>query len=138
MSSQNKVIPEYAKDYKREWQCITGINKICGELIRKLDFGGKIFNYHIANRIKYLIKNFLKGQERGKLKDISNFCFNYYDTNFIDCLEEQMIFYYDFYIDPDSYEFDKKYYELNIDNDFPGFRELIGLVVLFNNKIKKD
>ncbi|CAH3016606.1 unnamed protein product [Porites evermanni] len=31
-NTSNKKIPEYAKDFKKEWLYITGINKKCGEV----------------------------------------------------------------------------------------------------------
>ena len=49
-------IPEYARDYKNEWLFIRGINKTCGEFVKRLDFGGDLFNSSPANRIKYFIK----------------------------------------------------------------------------------
>ena len=61
--SHSKVIPDYAKDFKREWQYIRGINKTCGKFIERLDFGGDLFNSSIANSLKYHIKRFLKAQE---------------------------------------------------------------------------
>ena len=73
--SQNKTqhtskIPEYAKDFRKEWLYIRGINKKCGEFLMTLDFGGDLFK-----SLKCHIKNFLKAQERGRLKDISGFYF---------------------------------------------------------------
>ena len=84
------------------------------------------------------MKNFLKCLENGKIKDISNFYFSYFDANNIECLEEQMDYYCDLYVDPDSYEFDQEYYDLFIDRHYPGFKELIGLVSSFNDKIKRE
>ena len=42
--SHSKVISEYAREYKREWQYIRGINKKCEEFITTLYFGGDLFN----------------------------------------------------------------------------------------------
>ena len=86
--------------------------------------------------LKYFIKKFLKAQECGKIKDISGFYFKYYDVNNIECLEEQLGYYCDLYIDLDSFEFDQEYYDLYIDRHYPGFKELLGLVSLFNDKIE--
>ena len=67
-------IPEYAREYKREYQFIRGINKDFKYLINKLDnLNNGLFESNISNRIKYNIKRFLRGQEKGKLKDISEF-----------------------------------------------------------------
>ena len=131
-------IPEYAKDYKNEWLFIRGINKKCGEFVNRLYFGGDLFNSPQANKLKYFIKKFLKYEESGKIKDISGFYFEYFDVNNIECLEEQLGNYCDIYVDPDSLEFDQKYYDFFIDEDYPGFKELLELVSLFNDKIKKE
>ena len=136
--SRSKVIPDYAKDFRNEWLFIRGINKTCGEFIKRLDFGGNLFNSPQANRLKYFIKNFLKAQELGYLKDISCFMFKDCDINNIDCLEEQLDNYCDLYVDSDSYKFDQEYYDLQIDRDYPGFKELLGLVSLFNDKVKRE
>ena len=115
-----------------------GINKECGEFIKRLDFGEDIFISSRANSIKYFIGKFLKAQELGYLKDVSGFCLKYYDVNNIDCLEEQLDNYRDLYFDPDSYEFDQEYYDLHVDRAYPGFKELLGLVSLLNDKVKSE
>ena len=70
----NNKIPEYARDYKKEYLFIIGINKqlkYFAEHINEAPTG--LFENYRVDRIKYFIKRFLKGQERGKLKDTSNF-----------------------------------------------------------------
>ena len=141
-TQHTKKIPEYAKDFKNEWLYIRGINKKCGEFMQILgdntDSFEKVF---WSSRAKELIKHFkdvLKAQKVGKLQNISDFYFKYSDINNIECLEEQLDNYRDFYVDRDSYEFDEESYDLNIDIDFPGFRELFKLISLFNDKIKKE
>ena len=70
----NNKIPEYAREYKREYQFIRGINKEFKYFINKLDnLNNGLFESSIADRIKYFMKRFLRGQEKGKLKDISEF-----------------------------------------------------------------
>ena len=67
-------IPEYARDFKKEYLLIIGINKefrYFVEHIHESPIG--LFENQKVVRIKYFIKRFLKGQERGKLQDISNF-----------------------------------------------------------------
>ena len=135
---KNNKIPEYARDFKKEWLVIRGINKMCGEFIERLDFGGDLFISPQANRIKYFIKNFLKYEECGKIKDISGFYFKYYDARNIDCLEDQLCNYCDLYVDPDSFDFDKEYYDLYIDRDYPGFKEFFKLISLLNGKLKTE
>ena len=141
-NTSNSKIPEYAKDFRKEWLYITGINKKCGEFMKILgdntDSVEKVFS---SPRVKALIehfKNVLEAQKMGKFQNISELEFKYFDANNIECLEEQLDNYRDLYVDPDSYEFDKESYELNIDINFPGFRELFKLICLFNDKIKKE
>ena len=131
-------IPEYARDFKKEWLCIRGINKECGNIIKSLDFGGDLFNSSRANGLKGYIRQILRAEEFGKIKNVSSLNFKDCDVNNILCLEEQLDSYCDLYVDPDSYEFDQEYYDLCIDIDYPGFKELLRLVSLFNDKIKKE
>ena len=66
-------IPEYAMDFKKEYLLIIGINKEIKYFVDNIDeaYHG-LFENHKVVRIKYFIKRFLKGQERGKLQDISS------------------------------------------------------------------
>ena len=131
-------IPEYARDFKKEWLTIRGLNKECGNFIRRIDFSGDIFNSPAANRLKKNIREILKAEELGKIKDISSLIFKYCDAYNIERLEEQLDSYSDFHINPDSLEFDKEYYDLCIDRDFPGFKEFFKLICLLNDKVKKE
>ena len=91
MSNQNFTdkIPEYVKEYKREYQYIRGINKAISfmsdimeednfDIYKKTD--SHIFSNKFDSLIKF-IKRFLRATENGKLKDISNFEFGYYDVD---------------------------------------------------------
>ena len=74
----NNKIPEYAREYKREYQFIRGINKEFKYFVDNLDNATTgLFENHRVDRIKYFIKRFLRGQEKGKLKDISEFEIEY-------------------------------------------------------------
>ena len=78
IKSTNNKIPEYARGCKREYQFIRGINKEFGYLKNKLDnLNNGLFESYIADRIKYFMKRFLRAQEKGKLKDISEFEIEY-------------------------------------------------------------
>ena len=74
-TSFNKI-PEYAREYKREYQFIRGINKEFKYFINKPeDVSGYEFfhNLHVKKIIK-LLKFFLRNQENGILsKDLSGF-----------------------------------------------------------------
>ena len=75
-------IPEYAREYKREWQYIRGINKTCGMFLNKLykiDFTGgyneEFFLSNLAKRLMLDFSIFCKAQKSGKFKDNSKSCF---------------------------------------------------------------
>ena len=77
----NNKIPEYAREYKREYQFIIGINKEFKYLKDFMENSDKEFKSHKLDRIMKFIKRFLRAQENGRLKDISNLEFNYDDVN---------------------------------------------------------
>ena len=78
IKSTNNKIPEYATNYKKEYFFIRGLNKEFKYFINKLDnLNNGLFESNISNRIKYFMKRFLRAQERGKLKDISEFEIEY-------------------------------------------------------------
>ena len=80
----NNKIPEYAREYKKEYLFIRGINKEFKYFIDKLDdLNNGLFESHRADRIKNFMKRFLRAQEKGKLKDISNMVLPRYDYSFI-------------------------------------------------------
>ena len=83
IKSTNKI-PPYATNYKKEYLYIRGLNKEFKYLINKLDnINNGLFTTKNVDRIKSLIKKFLKAQEKGKLKDISEFMLPKYDYVFI-------------------------------------------------------
>ena len=67
----NNKIPPYAKNFKKEYLWIIGLNKEFEYFKNKLDkLNDGLFESNISNRIKYNMKRFLRVQEKGKLKDI--------------------------------------------------------------------
>ena len=79
----------------------------------------------------------MKAQERGRLKDISGLNLKYYDALDINFLAEELDRYFDLYVNLDgSYEFDEEYYNMHIDRDYPGLKEITELLCLLNDKIK--
>ena len=94
---KNSKIPEYAKDYKREYQFIRG-------LIKEFEYIAKIILYeenlkdefksHKLDRIMKFIKKILRAQEKGKLKDISNLEFDYFHINNIYEVKKNIDYYY--------------------------------------------
>ena len=66
VKSINSKIPEYARDFKKEYLFIRGINKTCFNFISKYETDNeKLFYPEYYGSIKYFINRFLKGQERG-------------------------------------------------------------------------
>ena len=168
LNKLNNKIPVYAKEYKREYQFIRGINKEFKYLINKLDnLNNGLFESNISNRIKYFMKRFLRGQEKGKLKDISNFIFPDNILNNIIFINQQFGYYklrYDAFCDDSDdddsnsfsnivgdYDSDSDSDEYNDDSDnggnseylvdgkpYPGFIEFYDIFKKIFNQIKID
>ena len=72
-------IPEYAKNYKREWFYIVGINRKCGQFDIKLneetDYCEEVFLSSRARELVRDFKNVLEAQKKGRLQDISKLKF---------------------------------------------------------------
>ena len=83
IKSTNKI-PEYARDYKKEYLFIIGLDKEFKYLADNINDATRgLFESHKVDRIKYFIKRFLRGQERGKLQDISNLMLPKYNFIYI-------------------------------------------------------
>ena len=103
----NNKIPEYAREYKKEYLFIRGINKY---FIDKLDdLNNGLFESHRADRIKNFMKRFLRAQEKGKLKDISNMVFREDDVDNLVFINKQFSMYkirWDYFNDSDEDDVD--------------------------------
>ena len=130
-------IPDYARDYKNEYLFIRGINKTCGDFVKKLD-DKEIFKSSKADKLMLYINRFLKAQQLGYLIDTSEIYFKQNDVGFIESLELQLDDYRDLYCDEYSYEFDEEKYNNNIENDYPGFKKFFECVSLLINKLQID
>ena len=146
---QNKI-PEYAKEYKREYLFIRGLNINFKFFIKKLDdLNNGLFETELTKSIKYYMKGFLRRQEDGRLKDVSNFIFPDNILNNIIFINEQFECYklrYDAFCDDDGKEYN---YLSDSDNDnngeylvdgkpYPGFIEFYYIFNKIYNQIKKD
>ena len=158
LNKSNNKIPHYARDYKKEYLFIRGINKEFKYFEYKLDQINKgLFESKHTIRIKNIIKRFLRGQEKGKLKDISNFITPSYDVDNVRNLifiNEQFEMYkqrYDaFCDDSDDSDDDNDYYSDDDSDDdgvgeylvdgkpYPGFKEFYDIFKLFFNQIKYE
>ena len=133
IKSTNKI-PIYARDFKKEYLFIIGINKelkYFTEHINEAPTG--LYENHRVDRIKYFIKRFLKGQERGKLKDISNFEINNIDVDNLIKIKKN---FYNFnqYINFCKYCYDED--DLPFINPYPGFKNIFDDFELFFSKFK--
>ena len=143
IKSTNNKIPEYAREYKREYQFIRGINKEFKYLINKLDnLNNGLFESYIADRIKYFMKRFLRAQEKGKLKDISNLMLQRDDVDNLIFINEQFGYYklrYDAFCDDSDDSDDEGNGEYLVDGKpYPGFIEFYDIFKLFFNQIKYE
>ena len=117
IKSTNKI-PTYAREYKKEYLYIRGINKEFKYFYKHFDeINDGLFKSKRSVTLCYLIKRFLRGQEKGKLKDISNLMLPRYDYYFIE----------DFYFNI--------YYKFEFD-DNPSYKEFFDLIEKLYNKIK--
>ena len=78
--TSNYKIPEYVREYKKEYLFIIGIDKeirnfIDNHLTYNYDY---LLKYH--ERIEKIIKRFMRGRELNYLKDISTFAFKCCDV----------------------------------------------------------
>ena len=124
-------IPDYVRDYKNEYLFIRGIDKACGEFVKRIDVEGKIFNSPQSNKVKLYFNKFLKAQEIEYPNDISEIYFKEKDVRFIETLERNLDDYMDLFYDPDGNEFDQEKYE----NDYSGLKEFIESFSKFKDKI---
>ena len=147
----NNKIPFYASEYKREYLFIRGLNKEFKYLINKLDnLNNGLFESNISNRIKYNMKRFLRGQEKGKIKDISNLMFQIDDLNNLIFINQQFGYYKlrqdafcedsdhnDYYSDDDSDDDGNGEYLVD-GKPYPGFKEIYDIFKVFFNQIKYE
>ena len=165
---KSNKIPEYAREYKREYQFIRGLNKEFKYFIKKLDdLNNGLFETNLTNRIKNFMKRFLRAQEKGKFKDISNFIFPDNILNNINFINQQFGYYklrYDAFCDDSDdddsnsfsdivgdYDSDSDSDEYNDDSDddgngeylvdgkpYPGFIEFYDIFKKNFNQIKNE
>ena len=113
-TSKNKI-PEYAKDFKKEWLYITGINRKCGEFMKILgdntDSFEKVFWSLRAKTLIEHFKNVLEAQKMGKLQNISKLKFKLSAVYKIIDLRVDLYFhmgntfYADFFLDDEFQDF---------------------------------
>ena len=128
----SKVIPNYAKNIKKEYIFIIDINKKCEKFLNKID-EENVFNSPQAKKLIIYFNKFLIFQVIGYFKDISNYCFENEDVNFIVYLERKLEENMDLFFNPDSLKFEEEKYE----NDETGFKLFFESFEKFKDKIKE-
>ena len=128
----SKVIPNYAKNIKKEYIFIIDINKKCEKFLNKID-EENVFNSPQAKKLIIYFNKFLIFQELGHFKDISNYCFENEDVNFIVYLERKLEENMDLFFNPVSLKFEEEKYE----NDETGFKLFFESFEKFKDKIKE-
>ena len=128
----SKVISNYAKNIKKEYIFIIDINKKCEKFLNKID-EENVFNSPQAKKLIIYFNKFLIFQELGHFKDISNYCFENEDVNFIVYLERKLEENMDLFFNPVSLKFEEEKYE----NDETGFKLFFESFEKFKDKIKE-
>ena len=128
----SKVIPNFAKNIKKEYIFIIDINKKSEILLKKID-EEHVFNSPQSKKLIIYFNKFLIFQELGHFKDISNYYFENEDVNFIVYLERKLEENMDLFFNPDSFKFDQEKY----DNDYTGFKVFFESFEKFKDKIKE-
>ena len=144
---ENKI-PYYAENYKKECLFIRGINKEFVYIINKLDtINHGLFESKTVVRIKNIMKDFLRGQEKGKLKNISGLMLPSditYNLNFINQQFDLYKLRYDDFCDDDDFVYgsdsdDDGDGEYLVDGKpYPGFIEFYDIFKKIYNQIKKE
>ena len=128
----SKVIPNYAKNFKKEYIFIIDINQKCERFLKKID-EENVFNSPQAKKLIIYFNKFLIFQELGYFKDISNYYFKEEDVNFIVYLESKLEENMDLFFNPVSLKFEEEKYE----NDETGFKLFFESFEKFKDKIKE-
>ena len=137
----NNIIPEYAREYKKEYLYIRGLNKEFKYFYNHLDeINNGLFKSKRSDRLCYLIKRFLRGQEKGKLKDISDFVIYEDDVDYLIKIKREFHCYkirYDALKESsdDDDNDDEDSDADDVDDPYPGFENIYYYFELFFSKL---
>ena len=145
-NSQNCIkktnkIPPYATNYKKEYLFIRGINKEFKYFYKHLDeINDGLFKSERSDSLCYLIKRFLRGQEKGKLRDISNFVIYEDDVDYLIKIKDKFRCYkirYDALkeISDDDSDSDSDSDADDVDDPYPGFENIYYYFELYFSKL---
>ena len=131
--SNNNKIPPYVREYKEEYLFIRGINKEFKYFVGNMDYATKgLFKNHRVDRIKYFIKRLLKGQERGRLRDISEFEIEENDVDNLIEIKKNFDNFNQFI----NYRLEYEDEDDDFYNPYPGFKNIYDDFELFFSKLK--
>ena len=156
---KSNKIPEYAREYKREYLFVKGLNLQFEYFNKKLEYlNDGLFETELAKEIKFYMKGFLRRQKENKFKNLANII--YFPDNFLDhiyfinqnfdCYKLRYDAFCDDGKDYNDYlsdtsdtsdeDDDVEYsYEYIVDGKpYPGFIEFYDIFKQIFNQIKKD
>ena len=125
-----KVCPDYAKDYKKEFIFIKGIDNCFEYFLKNLNKATTgVFQSHRLEKIRLWLPRFDKFHP-------FNTQLNKIDEEDVSCsviLLEQLAEFTDYYV-TDEWEFDIVEFCNYVDKDFPGWSNLVETIKLFHSK----
>ena len=129
-STPKTKIPPYASNFKKEYLFITELDREFSNFINHLHkLNDGLFESRLAYKIKYSIKDFLKRQNQGKFKEISNLILQRDEVNNLIFINEKLKMY------------NQRYLKLSYDSDenpYPGFKEFYDIFKVIFNQIKYE
>ena len=135
----NNKIPHYARDYKKEYLFIRGLDKEFKYFYNHLDeINDGLFKSKRSDRLCNLIKRFLRGQEKGKLKDISDFVIYEDDVDYLIKIKREFHCYkirYDVLKESSDDDYDDDSDVDDVDDPYPGFENIYYYFELFFSKL---
>ena len=135
LTSKNNI-PEYAREYKREYQYIRLLNKELKYFYNHLDkINDGLFKSKRSDRLGYLIKRFLRAQEKGKFKDISEFVIYENDVDYFIKIKDRFRCYKLRYNACNDVDSDDEYCGDVNEVVYPGFGYIFNLFETFFNKL---
>ena len=137
ISGNTFKIPDYARDYKNEYLFIRGIDTCFKFFLDNLDKADKgVFQNNRVEIIQKKINTLEKAQRLGYLSDTSDIEIDEQDVSYSSLLLERLIDFSDYYVDDEDWEFDQERFDMFVDREFPGYKNLVKCIELFQSKFK--
>ena len=133
---KTNIIPDYASEYKNEYLFIRGIDTCFEFFLDNIDKADKgIFKNNRVEIIKKKINKLDQALRLGYLSDISKIEIGESDVNHSFLLLERLADFSDYYVD-DDWEFDRERFDKFVGLEFPGYKNLVECIELFQSKFK--